>query len=90
MKDVTECGLPIRRRSGVTECILPAGHKAPWCQDQRALDAAETLARVSDVAMEMRAVLGLFGLAKGRVDTERWIFNQLWSGRSTLPDSVLT
>lgn len=84
MKDLIECGRPIRRRHGTSECILEAGHRAWWCQDQRALDALRTLDRVEHLAQEARSVLGLFGCAMGRGDTERWILHRLWSGELTL------
>lgn len=82
--DGLRCGKPIRRRAGESPCILEAGHKAWWCQDEEALRADQTLARVEQRASEARAVLGLFGCAMGVVDTRRWIYHRLWNGELQL------
>lgn len=81
VREYEQCGLPVKRRDGSAPCILEAGHRATWCQDQRALEAGNTLRRVEELAQQARAVLGLFGCALGRGDTERWIADWLWSGK---------
>lgn len=80
--DFNECGRPIRRRDGVTECILPAGHREAWCQDERALAALDKLGEVPQQAHDCRALLGLFGIHIGRQDAVRLAYRLLWQGKA--------
>lgn len=57
-----ECGRVLGPGRG--ECLLPAGHKEPWCQDERALRAREYADECRDKidavnVEELRAVLML-------------------------------
>lgn len=80
--DFNECGRPIRRRGEATACILPAGHRDTWCQDERALAALDKLGEVPQKAHDCRALLGLFGIDIGRKDAERLAYRLLWQGKA--------
>lgn len=80
------CTRKIRRADGESGCILPFDHDLLiWCQDRRAIDAAEDLKIYRDRVAMLPGVVRLFGLwppGWNHDDVRRYGWELAWTGAS--------